>query len=118
MKYKILSINDNKVFKRVYNKGDSFVSSTLVSYFFKTRNTYNRVGITTSKKIGKSVKRNRAKRIIKEAYRQILSEYPDLKTGGYYIVFVARAKTTKVKMNVVKKHMLKHLFDVGILKQV
>lgn len=116
MKYKILSINDNKVFRKVYKRGESMVSSTLVTYFFKTKYTYNRIGITASKKIGKSHKRNRAKRVIKEAYRSILKEYPFVKTAGYYIVFVARGKTTSVKMNTVKKQMLKHFTSINIIK--
>jgi len=115
MKYKILSINNNKVFQRVYKKSEPFISSVLVSYFFKTKYSYNRVGITASKKIGKSHRRNRAKRVVKEAYRSILKEYPQIKEKGYYIVFVARGKTTKVKMNVVRKQMLKHFVDSGII---
>ncbi len=44
------------------------------------------LGITVSKKRGKAVERNRAKRIIREAFRRL---YPQVKEG-YIIVAVAR----------------------------
>ena len=44
------------------------------------------LGITVSKKRGKAVERNRAKRIIREAFRRL---YPQVKEG-YIIVVVAR----------------------------
>ena len=52
--------------------------------------SYNRLGITVSKKIGKAVVRNRAKRRLREVYRITL---PDLKSG-YDFVLVARGRTS------------------------
>lgn len=52
------------------------------------------MGITTSKKIGKAVTRNRARRIIREAYRQL---EPSIKPG-WDLVLVARSRTPTCKM--------------------
>jgi ribonuclease P protein component len=90
---KTLSIKNDYEFRRVYKKGRSFVNAALVVYILKNRKNMNRVGITTSRKIGNAVKRNRARRIIREAYRQYEEKLPD----GYDFVFVARTRTCSLK---------------------
>ena len=84
-----VSLKKNNEFRRLYSKGRFYQSPLIVTYVIKTRRNCVRVGITTSKKIGNAVLRNRSRRIIRESYRSLL---PELKTG-YDIVFVARGKT-------------------------
>ncbi len=108
---KIVSINRKSEFRRAYARGRSYVSPTLVTYVFRNRSKTKKLGITTSKKIGKAVQRNRARRVIKEAYRLIY----DRIVPGYNLVFVARGKTPFVKMGVVQKDMIFHLRKAGIL---
>lgn len=109
---KVLSIKDNKDFRKGYSKGKSFVCSCLVTYVIPNKKGKNRVGITASKKIGNAVQRNRARRIIKEAYCQVAPALP----LGYDFVFVARVRTTKVKMSAVKSAMNGHMLRYGLLK--
>ncbi len=81
----------------------------VVIYAFKT-NKSTRLGITTSKKIGKAVVRNRARRVLKEAANAVLP--PDI---GYDIVLVARQKTPSAKsteLMPVLLHGLKKLCDL------
>jgi len=99
------TINENRDFKRLYGRGKSMVHPVLVTYALKNRLGYNRIGITATKKVGKACKRNRARRLIREAYRQLESEAPK----GWDLVFVARTRTTLCKMNVVKEAMGAHL---------
>ena len=77
-------------------------------YIFKNKTKNNRVGITTSKKIGKAVTRNRARRVIRAAYRQ----NEELLKTGYDFVFVARAKTAEMKSDDLAK-VMKKLFEKG-----
>lgn len=106
---KFVPLNKNKDFKRIYAKGKSYVSSSVVTYISKNRCGNIRVGITTSKKIGNAVKRNRARRVIRESVRQL-----NLK-NGYDLIFVARTKTAFIKSQQVQKCIKKHLKEAGVL---
>lgn len=108
---KITSLNNNKDFRKGYSKGKSFVSPCLVTYIMKNNLGINRLGVTASKKIGNAVQRNRARRIIKQSYYLLNSNL----SSGYDFVFVARVKTTKVKMNQVKASMYSHFVSGGLI---
>ena len=96
---KITTLKNNKDFKKIYNRGQSVVSKNVVTYVLKNNLNYNRIGITASKKIGNAVKRNRARRLIKQSYALISNEL----SMGYDIVFVARALSTNSRLKYVKK---------------
>lgn len=81
-------IKRNTEFLRLYKKGSFYVGKNIVLYVMKNRFGINRLGITVSKKFGKSVKRNRMKRLIKENYRF----YEEFVKNGYDLVFVARSR--------------------------
>ena len=84
----------NKDFRRIYGQGKNFIYPALVVYIKKNRLNRHRIGVTVSKKIGCAVKRNRAKRVILAAFR----ECRPMLRGGYDIVFVGRARTTRCNM--------------------
>ena len=109
---KFISICRNNDFRRLYAKGKSFVSPLVVVYVKKNRNQGLRVGITTSKKIGNAVLRNRSRRVIREAFRELS---PRVKSG-YDLVFVARGRTPHVKSTDVRRHMEIVLTAAGVLK--
>lgn len=107
-----MSINQNRDFQRAYSKGKSFVSPALVTYVLKNRKSALRIGITTSKKIGNAVHRNRSRRVIREAFRTMPGEI----RPGYDVIFVARAKTPLLKSTDVRRVMAQHLKGAGVLK--
>lgn len=77
----------------MYRKGKSSPKSTVVVYSWKYKALKNAaIGITASKKLGGAVERNRARRIIREAYRTLVREEKDLNSKPYYFIFVARKK--------------------------
>lgn len=106
---KIVSLTRNFEFLKAYNKGHSAVHPLVVTYVVKARGRGrgNRLGITASKKIGGAVQRNRARRVLREAYRQLAGELPP----GHDIVLVARTKTVHCKstqlVGVLKGHFRK-----------
>ena len=111
-KGKNVTLKENRDFLRLYRKGKCYVSSSLVTYVLKNRSNEKRYGITTSKKIGKAVQRNRARRVIRASLYDLYSDI----IPGYDIVFVARGKTPYVKSDVVKKEMTDHLKKAKVLR--
>lgn len=105
------TLKENKNFRRLYYSGKSQASPALVTYVSKSRYKGVRFGITTSKKIGNAVKRNRSKRVIRAAFSQLESRI----NGNWDIVFVARSKTPDVKMQQVLEQMEKHFKALGVI---
>lgn len=108
-----VSLSKNRDFRRVYGKGKCFVHPAIVTYCFKGRPGKLRIGITAAKKVGGAVQRNRARRIIREAYRAVS---PQL-TGNWDLVFVARAKTPTMKSTELEAIISQHLEKAGALKR-
>lgn len=78
----------NREFVYAYKKGKKVVSDCIVFHYYRNRTKENHLGITVSKAVGKAHDRNRAKRLIREAYRQCMP-----KTNcGYNIIIAARSK--------------------------
>ena len=93
-------IRENYLFRRLYRKGKSQVSPCMAIYYHRGGKA-NRLGITTTKKIGKAVARNRARRVILESYRLLEDEMP----SGWDLVIVARTRAANAKMQVVKAEL-------------
>ena len=111
---KYVSLNQNTDFHRTYYRGKSCARPALVVYAMKNRVGICRVGITTSKKIGNAVERNRSRRIIRAAYQSVFNQYT-LK-GNYDIIFVARGKTKYLKSTQIEKAMLECINELGLVE--
>lgn len=112
---KYITLKENTDFNRVYYRGKSSAKPQLVVYLLKNRLGVCRIGITTSKKIGNAVERNRSRRIIRAAFQSVIKEY-DLEGKGYDFVFVARTKTKYLKSTHIEKAMLECFKDLGVIK--
>lgn len=82
----IVSLKSKLQFDEVYQSNKSFANRYLVMYICQNGLDYNRIGLSVSKKVGNSVVRHRATRLIRESYRLNMS---NIKIG-YDIVIVAR----------------------------
>ena len=109
----IVKLKLNKEFRRVYGRGKSYVHPALVTYVLPCRAGGFRIGITAGKKVGGAVQRNRARRLITAAYRE-LAPWIDMNRSAM-VVFVARAKTPACKMQEVHRAMRAHFAAAGLI---
>ena len=94
-------LRGQKAFDSVYKKGKSKADRYIVIFFKKNYLEYNRTAFVASKKVGNSVARNRAARLMKESYRHI----KDSIDIGYDIIFIARNTIIDCKSYDVEKSM-------------
>lgn len=66
---RIKTLKKNYEFKNVLSKGKFYVSKHVILYVKDNNKKENYVGIAVNTKIGKAVRRNRLKRLIRESYR-------------------------------------------------
>lgn len=105
------TLTENREFSEIYKRGKNVVGAYLVLYYLKNEHSKKSVikvdcdeikyGITVSKKIGKAVKRNRAKRLIKESIRL----NPKFFSKDYTYVFVARNRINNANFYDVQKNI-------------
>lgn len=110
MEYTV-SMKKNSDFRRMYSKGKSAPSPSLVVYFRRTGREYNQLGITVSTKVGKAVTRNLVRRRIREIYRLNESRFKK----GLDIVVVARVRSPQASYWELEKDLLSASRRLGIL---
>ena len=110
---KTLSVTRNNDFLRLYRRGKSAADPAVVSYILPNKLGYVRLGLTTSKKIGNAVARNRARRVLRASYREIAPQI----SGGFDIVLVARTKTTYIKSSALTPILTAQLGKLGALAE-
>ncbi len=106
---KYVCIKKDKEFRFLFKKGDSIVTDAFVCYARESKRRVNRIGIVTGKKVGNAVKRSRARRVIREAFRLIEPLLREKTQKRYDFIFVARAKTPAMKSTEVYLRMEKQL---------
>lgn len=100
-------IKKNVDFKRMYYREKFRIGFFSVVYLKKIRFNGTFLGITVSKKVGNAVERNRVRRIIKAAYRE-LEKVENLK--GLCLVIVAKKSCLNAKSYDVLKEIKKNIF--------
>lgn len=100
-------------FSSIYNKGKSVGDRFVVLFYRKNNLPYNRTGFLASKKVGNSVKRNRARRLMRESYRHIKDGLP----CGYDFIIIARNTIDGKKCSEVEKSLISAFRRTGVLKK-
>jgi ribonuclease P protein component len=73
-------------FEAVYDRRRSAADGTMVVYVRENGLKHSRIGLSVSKKFGSAVRRNRIRRLMREAYRLVKEELP----SGFDLVLIPR----------------------------
>ncbi len=123
---KFCSIRENYLFRKAYRAGRHKSRATMTVYVLRDKAaaylkkqhpdklTVNRIGISASKKVGGAVQRNRAKRVVREAYRRI-----DRTCGvkkGWLVVITPHKECTACKTDRAEKDLYECLAALDMLE--
>ena len=112
---KFVAIKENHLYSKAYSKGKRAVTSAVAVYVLPDyaakrlakahpeKKVVNRIGLTTSTKLGGAVVRSRTRRILREGLRALERE-KTLKVG-YLIVIAARSAAVDLKSNEIKDQL-------------
>ena len=108
-------LKKNYEFKKILNKGKYYKGKQIEIFYLKENISKNLLGIAVSKKVGKSIYRNKIKRLIRENYRLLEESI----TEGNIFVILWNKKTDKNEANfyIIKEDMEKIFEKIGILKK-
>lgn len=123
---KFRAICENHLYSKAYSKGKRAVTAALAVYVLPDyeakrlakahpqKKTVNRIGLTTSKKLGGAVVRSRCRRIMREGLRSLEAE-KEIKRG-FLIVIAARTAAVNLKSTDIKKQLDIAFTKLGMFK--
>ena len=112
---KFIAIKENHLYSKAYSKGKRAVTSALAVYVLPDyaskrlakahpeKKVVNRIGLTTSTKLGGAVVRSRCRRIMREGLLALEKE-KQLKVG-FLIVIAARSASVDLKSTEIKQQL-------------
>ncbi|MBE6036161.1 MAG: ribonuclease P protein component [Clostridiales bacterium] len=106
-------LRNKKDFTALYNKGKSVGGRYVVIFYRKNGLSFSRKAFLASKKVGNAVKRNRARRLMKESCRMLEGSFK----SGYDLIFIARNTINNTKCADVKKSIEAAMKRVDLLER-
>ena len=100
-------------FDNVYKRGKSVGDKYVVVFYIRNSMGINRTCFLASKKVGNSVKRNRARRLMRESYRLFRDRLPE----GYDIIIIARNTIAGRSFSEADRSIRRAFTRAGLLKE-
>ncbi len=100
-------------FKRVRRQGQSFAHPLVVMLTLPNGEERTRIGVSAGRSVGNAVRRNRAKRRLREAMRPHLETLPP----GWDIVLLARKPLLEAEFNEIQAALRKLLKRAALLPE-
>lgn len=108
-----VSLKENYLFRRAYNRGKSAADSRLALYVRRNGRKGSRLGLTVSTKVGHAVVRNRVRRRLREIYRL----HEDGLAPGMDVVIVARVRAAESSYRQLEQSFLRLADKLALLKK-
>ncbi len=107
-------LRKRKEFQQVFDKGEKYGNDQLKVYALSNGDSVSRLGLVVGRKFGNAPRRNRFKRILREAYRLNKS----LLSNGADIVVVPRPGLTELTLKAIEENFKIILMQIdGELKK-
>lgn len=102
-------LKKRKDFQKVFNEGKVFSNGQIVAYVLLNNYSFSRLGLVAGRKFGNAVKRNRFKRIFREAYR--LNK--NLLKNGADLIIIPRSGLDDLSLHAIEDNFCGLLEDVN-----
>lgn len=102
----------NERFQQVRRQGQSREERLVVLIYLPNDLPYSRFGFAASRRVGKAVRRNRARRLLRESVRLQLETL----AAGWDMIFIARTGTAAATFQQVDSDCRKALRRAGLLR--
>lgn len=103
-------------FRRIYAQGRRWVGRAAILYVVECSDATvptRRVGVVSGRRLGGAVKRNRARRLLREIYRQHKTQLKE----NIELVMVARPALLELTWSELKREMMRQFAEAGLLKK-
>ena len=100
--YRLRKSND---FKRVFSRGKRIATPFFVLYLLPNRLAVSRLGVQVKAKLGTAIKRNTMKRMVREVFRKMKSEF----VPSVDIIFIAEKPLSRLKYQELEAELRKGL---------
>lgn len=106
-------LTKNKHFQYIYRKGRAEHSKFLTLIFVKTKTKPFKAGFSVSKKIGKSVVRNKVKRRLRASFNLLQNKF----NWNFNYIFIAKKGIENIGFIEIKTEMEKLLKKAGLFNE-
>jgi ribonuclease P protein component len=104
----------NQEFRAAYDEGRARRSPALVCIACRRPGEPTRAGVVASRKVGDAVRRNRAKRRLREILRLV---WPEMPAVGWHLVLIATPVTVTIDYGRLVDDIRSSLSELGVLAE-